>query len=149
MKSKDIVYTLGYVALFSIALYFVFGLLKISGQGLSSMGLTDDIIEGMTDKAKEKSMGKIDKIIEKKQKELEKMQEDFDPDEFSDKISELMAIEKKLARHKFIEILAKDGPSSAMQAIQASATYHPLGALSMAIDPENILNDSSGGSSMF
>ena len=141
MKSKDIVYTLGYVALFSIALYFVFGLLKISGQGLSSMGLTDDIIEGMTDKAKEKSMGKIDKLIEKKQKELEKMQEDFDPDEFSDKISELMAIEKKLARHKFIEILAKLGPSSAIQGMQGAAMQHPLGALSIAIDPENILND--------
>tara|TARA_B110000208_G_scaffold133595_1_gene161699 strand:+ start:175 stop:600 length:426 start_codon:yes stop_codon:yes gene_type:complete len=141
MKSKDIVYTLGYVALFSIALYFVFGLLKISGQGLSSMGLTDDIIEGMTDKAKEKSMGKIDKLIEKKQKELEKMQEDFDPDEFSDKISELMDIEKKLARHKFIEILAKDGAPGARDAIDAITSSHPLGVLSMAIDPENILND--------
>jgi hypothetical protein len=149
MKSKDIVYTLGYVALFSIALYFVFGLLKISGQGLSSIGLTGDIIEGMSDKKKEKSLNRIDKLIEKKEKELEKMQEDFDPEEFSDKISELMAIEKKLARYKFMEILAKDGPQAAGAAIQHAAIYYPLGALSMAIDPENILNDSSGGSSMF
>ena len=44
MKSKDIVYTLGYSALFCIALYFVFGILKISGQGLSSIGLGGDII---------------------------------------------------------------------------------------------------------
>jgi len=149
MKSKDIVYTLGYIALFCIALYFVFGLLKISGQGLSSMGLTGDIIEGMSDKKKEKSLNRIDKLIEKKEKELEKMQEDFDPEEFSDKISELMAIEKKLARYKFMEILAKDGPQAAGAAIQHAAVSYPLGALSMAIDPENILNDSSGGSSMF
>jgi len=145
MKSKDIVYTLGYIALFCIALYFVFGLLKISGQGLSSMGLTGDIIEGMSDKKKEKSLNRIDKLIEKKEKELEKMQEDFDPEEFSDKISELMAIEKKLARYKFMEILAKDGPQAAGAAIQHAAVSYPLGALSMAIDPENILNDSSGG----
>jgi len=148
MKSKDIVYTLGYIALFCIALYFVFGLLKISGQGLSSMGLEGDIIEGMSDKKKEKALDKLDKIIEKKKKELEKKQEDFDPDEFSDKISELMDIDKKLARQQFIEVIAKDGVSSAIPAIQTAATYYPLGALSMAIDPENILNDSSG-SSMF
>jgi hypothetical protein len=72
MKSKDIVYTLGYIALFCIALYFVFGLLKISGQGLSSMGLEGDIIEGMSDKKKEKALDKLDKIIEKKKKRIGK-----------------------------------------------------------------------------
>lgn len=72
MKSKDIVYTLGYIALFCIALYFVFGLLKISGQGLSSMGLEGDIIEGMSDKKKEKALDKLDKIIEKKKKNWKK-----------------------------------------------------------------------------
>ena len=86
--------------------------------------------------------------MKKKKKELEKKQEDFDPDEFSDKISELMDIDKKLARQQFIEVIAKDGASSAIPAIQSAAMYYPLGALSMAIDPENILNDSSG-SSMF
>ena len=72
MKSKDIVYTLGYSALFCIALYFVFGILKISGQGLSSIGLGGDIIEGMSEKKTEKALNKLDKIIEKKEKELEK-----------------------------------------------------------------------------
>jgi hypothetical protein len=146
MKSKDIVYTLGYTALFCIALYFVFGILKISGQGLSSIGLGGDIIEGMSEKKKEKALDKLDKIIEKKEKELAKKQEDFDPDEFSDKISELMAIEKKLARHQFMEVIAKDGAPSAIPALQSAAMYHPLGALSMLISPEILLNDSSSSS---
>ena len=69
------------------------------------------------------------------------MNVDFDTDEFSDKISELMAIEKKLARHQFIEVIAKDGATSAIPALQSAVLFHPLGALSMAIDPEILLND--------
>ena len=62
------------------------------------MGLEGDIIEGMSDKKKEKALDKLDKIIEKKKKELEKKQEDFDPDEFSDKISELMGYRQKIGK---------------------------------------------------
>ena len=59
MKSKQIVYTLGYITLFCVALYFVFGILKLSGQGLSSMGFDGNIVEGMKNKKEqEKELGK-------------------------------------------------------------------------------------------
>ena len=59
MKSKEIVLTLGYIAIFCIALYLVFGLLKMSGQGLSSMA-GGPLIEGMTDR----QLKKMEKDIE-------------------------------------------------------------------------------------
>tara|TARA_B100001063_G_scaffold231121_1_gene244942 strand:+ start:4359 stop:4835 length:477 start_codon:yes stop_codon:yes gene_type:complete len=70
MKSKQIVLTLGYIALFCIALYFVFGILKISGQGLSSM-TGGPLIEGMTDKQREKAEKTMEKINENMEKVLE------------------------------------------------------------------------------
>ena len=45
MKSKQIVLTLGYIAIFCVALYFVFGLLQISGRGLTGM-IGGPMIEG-------------------------------------------------------------------------------------------------------
>ena len=75
MNSKQIVTTLGYIAIFCIALYFAFGILKISGQGLSSMGFNGDIIEGMTDKEKDKAEENIEKANEKIEKELENIKE--------------------------------------------------------------------------
>ena len=75
MKSKQIIITLGYIAIFCIALYFAFGILKISGQGLSSMGFNEDIIEGMTDKEKDKAEEKVEKANENLEKQLEKIKE--------------------------------------------------------------------------
>ena len=68
MESKQIVLTLGYIALFCIALYFVFGLLKLSGQGLSSMGFDNDTIEGMSNREIERAEKNLDKIIESQKK---------------------------------------------------------------------------------
>jgi len=78
MKSKQIVYTLGYITLFCVALYFVFGLLKLSGQGLSSMGFDGNIVEGMDNKAKAKRQEKLDEKLEKFKEMMEEMKETFD-----------------------------------------------------------------------
>ena len=104
MKSKDIVYTLGYIALFCVALYFVFGFLKISGQGLSSMGLDNNVIEGMTDKQQEKANKKLDKVISDTKKGIEKIENRIDPEEFSDKVEELIELEKKLFKYVLIDL---------------------------------------------
>lgn len=139
MKSKDIVYTLGYIALFCVALYFVFGLLKISGQGLSSMSLDNNVIEGMTDKQQENANKKLDKVISDTKKGLEKIENRIDPDEFSDKVEELIELEKKLFKYVLIEQLTKN-PQSQIECIQFAGMSAPLGALSLLSNTENVLN---------
>lgn len=74
MKSKQIVYTLGYITLFCVALYFVFGILKLSGQGLSSMGFDGNIVEGMDNKRQ----AKLDEKLEKFKEMMEEMKENID-----------------------------------------------------------------------
>ena len=74
MKSKEIVLTLGYIAIFCIALYLVLGLLKMSGQGLSSM-TGGPLIEGMTDRQREKMEKDIEDANTKIEAELENAKE--------------------------------------------------------------------------
>jgi len=74
MKSKQLVYTLGYITLFCVALYFVFGLLKLSGQGLSSMGFDGNIVEGMDNKRQ----AKLDEKLEKFKEMMEELKENMD-----------------------------------------------------------------------
>ena len=71
MKSKQIVLTLGYISIFCVALYFVFGILQISGRGLTGM-VGGPLIEGMTDKQREKA----EKEMEEVNTTLEKLLED-------------------------------------------------------------------------
>ena len=74
MKSKQIVLTLGYIAIFCVALYFVFGLLQISGRGLTNM-IGGPMIEGMTDKQREKAEKDIEEVNIKLEKDLEGLKE--------------------------------------------------------------------------
>ena len=74
MKSKQIVLTLGYIAIFCVALYFVFGLLQISGRGLTGM-IGGPMIEGMTDKQREKAEKDIEEVNIKLEKDLEGLKE--------------------------------------------------------------------------
>lgn len=71
MKSKQIVLTLGYISIFCVALYFVFGILQISGRGLTGM-VGGPMIEGMTDKQRQKT----EKEMEEVNVTLEKLLED-------------------------------------------------------------------------
>ena len=74
MKSKQIVLTLGYIAIFCVALYFVFGILQISGRGLTGM-VGGPMIEGMTDKQREKAEKDIEEVNIKLEKDLEGLKE--------------------------------------------------------------------------
>ena len=141
MESKQIVLTLGYIALFCIALYFVFGLLKLSGQGLSSMGFDNDTIEGMSNREIEKAEKNLDKIIESQKKTLNKIQEKVDLDEFSDKINDLIDTEKELFRAVLIQNIIKGKSSNDLiRAIQFAAMSAPLGTLQLLGNTEDILN---------
>lgn len=67
-KEKMVLY-LGYAALALIGIYFTFGILKISGEGLAKLGYPNNFIqEGFSDKEEKK----IEKNVEKKLKEVER-----------------------------------------------------------------------------
>jgi len=62
-KEKMVLY-LGYCALILIAIYFTYGILKISGEGLASLGYENNFIrEGFSDKQKESSEKKIKDML--------------------------------------------------------------------------------------
>ena len=55
---------LGYAALILIAIYFTYGILKISGEGLSILGYENNFIrEGFSDKQKESSEKQIKQLL--------------------------------------------------------------------------------------
>ena len=66
---------LGYAALVLIGLYFTFGILKISGEGLAKLGYPNNFIrEGFSEKEEEIFQKKVDKIL-KQRDAFEKMDE--------------------------------------------------------------------------
>lgn len=55
---------LGYCALILIAIYFTYGILKVSGEGLASLGYENNFIrEGFSDKQKESSEKQIKSLL--------------------------------------------------------------------------------------
>lgn len=69
MNQKDLIYLIGIVALTSFAFYIIFGVLKVSGTGLSGLG--NNVVEGMTDKQEKKLEKKIEKANEIFDKSME------------------------------------------------------------------------------
>ena len=68
MKSSEIITYLGYAALIIIVIYFVTGILKISGEGLAKLGYPNNFIrEGFSEKAEEVFQKKIDKILKQRE----------------------------------------------------------------------------------
>jgi len=64
MNKEKMVLYLGYFALFLIGIYFTFGFLKISGEGLASLGYENNFIqEGFSDKDLDKKEKKIRKLL--------------------------------------------------------------------------------------
>ena len=105
MKSKQIVLTLGYIALFCIALYFCLGLLQISGRGLSSM-VGGPMIEGFKPAEFDKSTDVLEKQIDKlKQEKGTKDLLNFDNvsefEEYKDKLIEYTKIQREIAKANF------------------------------------------------
>ena len=65
MNKETMVLYLGYAALVLIGLYFTFGILKISGEGLAKLGYPNNFIrEGFSDKQKEDKQNQIKKLAE-------------------------------------------------------------------------------------
>ena len=77
-KEKMVLY-LGYAALALIGIYFTFGILKISGEGLSKLGYPNNFIqEGFSEKEekeKEKKLKELKKNLEGLDKNIEKGRE--------------------------------------------------------------------------
>ena len=75
MNKEKMVLYLGYAALVLIGLYFTFGILKISGEGLAKLGYPNNFIrEGFSEKEEEIFQKKVDKIL-KQRDAFEKMDE--------------------------------------------------------------------------
>ena len=74
MNQKDLIYLIGIVSLAAFAFYVIFGVLKVSGMGLSGLG--NNVVEGMTDKQEKKFKKQIDKANENMDKNIEKISED-------------------------------------------------------------------------
>ena len=128
---------LGYFALVLIGIYFTFGFLKISGEGLARLGYENNyIIEGMSDKNQEKRLEKfdknIDKVLKKRQKDLDKLNEEIDIDEYKEKLEELQGIEKEIFKKTFYSMIvnSKDfTPNDVAGSLQMAAVAAPLGAI--------------------
>ena len=127
---------LGYFALVLIGIYFTFGFLKISGEGLARLGYENNyIIEGMTDKKQEKRLEKfdknIDKVLKKRQKDLDKLDEEIDIDEYKEKLEELQGIEKEIFKKSFYSLIVRSkdfNPNDVVGSLQMAASAAPLGA---------------------
>ena len=71
MNQKDLIYLIGIVALAAFAFYIIFGVLKVSGMGLSGLG--NNVVEGMTDKQEKRFEKQLEKANEAIEKNMEKL----------------------------------------------------------------------------
>ena len=132
MQAKNIVYFLGSLVLILLSVYFVTGLLNISGTGLASLG-KGTVIEGMTDdernaKALERTEKKLQGIAEAIVKQLDAATEHQDKLETSlseiEGLSGYSEIVEVLRKQKELEIrtMIKNGVVSAQGIDGQSAT---------------------------
>ena len=83
MQAKNIVYFLGALVIILLSVYFVTGLLNISGTGLASLG-KGTVIEGMTDDEKNaKALERTEKKLQAHGKALDSFNETMDEQETS------------------------------------------------------------------
>lgn len=130
MKSKQIVLTLGYIAIFCVALYFVFGLLQISGRGLTSM-VGGPMIEGFKPAEFDKSSDTLEKQINKmKQEKGTKDILNFDNisefNEYKDKILEYTKIQRELAKANLHKTVINSLNKGSKPVDFNDSTYSPL-----------------------
>ena len=130
MKSKQIVLTLGYIAIFCVALYFVFGLLQISGRGLTGM-IGGPMIEGFKPAEFDKSSDTLEKQINKmKQEKGTKDMLNFDNisefDEYKDKILEYTKIQREIAKANLHKTVINSLNKGSKPVDFNDSTYSPL-----------------------
>ena len=130
MKSKQIVLTLGYIAIFCVALYFVFGILQISGRGLTNM-VGGPMIEGFKPAEFDKSSDTLEKQINKmKQEKGTKDMLNFDNisefDEYKDKILEYTKIQREIAKANLHKTVINSLNKGSKPVDFNDSTYSPL-----------------------
>ena len=102
MQAKNIVYFLGSLVLILLSVYFVTGLLNISGTGLASLG-KGTVIEGMTDDEKNaKALERTEKKLQGIVKQLDAVTEQQDKRE-----TEISEIEGLSGYSEIVEALRK------------------------------------------
>jgi len=104
MKSQQIATTLGYAALVIVALYFVFGILKLSGQGLASMGFDGNTVEGFKPAQLDKSAEVLEKAVEEaKTQPSVKAAANWDDaseyGEYKEQLLELAKLQREMAKY--------------------------------------------------
>ena len=105
MKTTQIISTLGCLTLIILAIYFVTGLLKIGGDGLSTLGSKYDLnmIEGFANK--DVAIKNTQNLIKDIKRKLSTAEETFDVDDYDD-----IAIEGlELAKYKLSYEIMKAG----------------------------------------
>ncbi len=106
---------LGYCALVLIAIYFTYGILKISGEGLASLGYENNFIrEGFSDKQKESS--------EKQIKTLLSMLKDRTPKTVEDRQQKINAINDIPEYEELIELYKSYVDSNLRNMVQDGVT---------------------------
>ena len=110
MKSQQIATTLGYAALVIVALYFVFGILKLSGQGLASMGFDGNTVEGFKPAELDKSAEVLEKEVEKAKtqasvKAMANWDDASEYGEYKEQLLELAKLQREMKKHQFHSLI--------------------------------------------
>ena len=106
---------LGYCALILIAIYFTYGILKISGEGLATLGYENNFIrEGFSDKQKESS--------EKQIKTLLSTLKDRTPKTVEDRQQKINAINDIPEYEELVELYKSYGDSNLRNMVQDGIT---------------------------
>jgi len=141
--SKDFLYSLGVATLFIFAIYFAYAVLKGSGEGVQQLLGSVNVIEGMTERQKEKKYEKfiknIDKEIEKRKKKLNEIDKENGDltDDYKDKLQELADVEKEIFVKMFITHLGNAtvrDTGTVTESFAIAAQTAPLGCLSYISD---------------
>jgi hypothetical protein len=137
MSPERIIKTLGYLTLALIAVYVLFGMLEISGKGLSQIVTSNKLVEGLEDR-------QLDRLAEKLQKQLDNyddlserygdQDEELDQIEDLPEFKDLVEIQKeKIMRQmrKDLKDMVVDGKDKRKSIVESS---HLLSAMDLVLD---------------
>lgn len=109
MNTNQIISTLGCLTLIILSIYFVTGLLKIGGDGLSTLGSKYDLnmIEGFDNK--NVTIKNTQNLIKDIKRRLTTAEETFDVDDYDDVAIEGLRVAKYKIRYDIMKIGLTDG----------------------------------------
>ena len=109
MKTNQIISTLGCLTLIIFAIYFVTGLLKIGGDGLSTLGSKYDLnmIEGFANK--DVAIKNTQNLIKDIKRKLSTAEETFDVDDYDDIAIEGLELAKYKLRYEIMKAGLTEG----------------------------------------